>query len=209
MMMMICRSLSLVSEHLYHIWFIFCLPGGCGVPATPWRSWHSYLSFPMPGTDSYEHHIFARLTDMTLASSVRVLEKGFEQLKQLQAIFHMARARRELNSLSKMREELQTEVRQIVDELNPDHGYLVTRNEMIICVTPDMHYAGSSEKSFGGMEFIKRCNGSGNLKRVKVRRASARFIDVAPIRSLPTILSTLSLQRGYSGLRNNERLSCG
>lgn len=53
-------------------------------------------------------------------ASIRVLEKGMEQLRLLQAVFHLARARRELNSLKQTRAELQTEVRRLIDELSPE-----------------------------------------------------------------------------------------
>jgi len=51
--------------------------------------------------------------------SIRVLEKGMEQLKLLQAIFHLARARQEFNSLKQIRSELQDEVHRLVEELSP------------------------------------------------------------------------------------------
>jgi cell division protein FtsB len=56
-----------------------------------------------------------------LLRSIRVLEKGMEQLRLLQAVFHLARARRELNSLKQTRAELQTEVRRLIDELSPEY----------------------------------------------------------------------------------------
>jgi len=52
-------------------------------------------------------------------ASIRVLEKGMEQLKLLQAIFHLARARQEFNSLKQIRSELQDEVHRLVEELSP------------------------------------------------------------------------------------------
>jgi cell division protein FtsB len=53
--------------------------------------------------------------------SIRVLEKGMEQLRLLQAVFHLARARRELNSLKNIRTELQADVRRLIDELSPEY----------------------------------------------------------------------------------------
>jgi cell division protein FtsB len=50
-----------------------------------------------------------------------VLEKGMEQLRLLQAVFHLARARRELNSLKNIRTELQADVRRLIDELSPEY----------------------------------------------------------------------------------------
>ena len=51
-----------------------------------------------------------------------------EQLRLLQAVFHLARARRELNSLKQTRAELQTEVRRLIDELSPEYD-----NVLCVC----------------------------------------------------------------------------